>query len=318
MGEGVGPDDRLVRLDDHAGDLAHEPAGLGNFLRDDLGVRPVEILAGAKAHHDLFHRGVARPLPDPVDGALHLAGALHHGGQRVGDSHAEVIVTVHGDHGLFDVGHVLPDAPDESAELLRRGVAHGVGDVDGRRARLDRGLQHLVEVLDVRARCVHGRELDVLHVATGARHHFNGPLAGLFPREAELVLEMDVRRRDERVDADLGRALQGFPGAVNVLRARAGQAADCRAFHFLRDAPHGLKVARRAVRESGLDDVYAEPRQLFGHHQLLVRVHGRAGRLLAVPERRVEDADQTTHLIPSARRAPVPVPGYDGPSGAPG
>src|SRR5256712_4614473 len=47
VGEGIGPDNRLVRLDDHAGDLAHEPAGLDDLLRDDPGIRPVEVLAGA-------------------------------------------------------------------------------------------------------------------------------------------------------------------------------------------------------------------------------------------------------------------------------
>src|SRR5881397_3545881 len=44
-----------------------------------------------------------------------------------------------------------------------------------------------------------------------------------------------------------------------------------------------------AVRKASLDDVHAEPGQLLGHHQLLVGIHRRAGRLLAVPERRVED-----------------------------
>ena len=236
------------------------------------------------------------------------------------------------DYGLLDVVHVLADAADEPSELLRGGIAHSIGNVDSRRARHDHGLQHFVQVLRIRPRRVHGRELHVLHIATRARHHLHGALQGFLSGQPELVLEVDVRRRDEGMDADLGRALQGFPGAVDVLRARAGKATDRGALHFLRDAPHSLEIARRAVRKASLDDVHAEPGQLLGHHQLLVGIHRRAGRLLAVPERRVEDTDQTTHLkipttppltypLPRGERGGVrgvPVPGCDGPSGASG
>ena len=52
---------------------------------------------------------------------------------------------------------------------------------------------------------------------------------------------------------------------------------------------HRLEVARRGDREAGLDHVDAEPRELLGDLQLLLRVQRDPGRLLAVAQRRVED-----------------------------
>ena len=56
-----------------------------------------------------------------------------------------------------------------------------------------------------------------------------------------------------------------------------------------RDRLHRLEVARRGDREAGLDHVDAEPRELLGDLQLLLRVQRDARRLLAVAQRRVED-----------------------------
>ena len=45
-------------------------------------------------HHQLLQGGIAGPLPDPVDRALELAGAVLHGLQEVGDSQTQVVVAV--------------------------------------------------------------------------------------------------------------------------------------------------------------------------------------------------------------------------------
>ena len=119
--------------------------------------------AGLERHDHLFQRGVARPLADAVDRDLDLSRAVAHAGQRVGRGHAQVVVAVHRDDGPVDVGHVLDDAPDQGAELVRRGVAGGVGDVDHRRAGGDDGLQHPVEVLRIGATGILGVVLHVLH-----------------------------------------------------------------------------------------------------------------------------------------------------------
>ena len=53
---------------------------------------------------------------------------------------------------------------------------------------------------------------------------------------------------------------------------------------------HGVEVAVGRDREPRLDDVDAEAIELARQAQLLARGHAEAGRLLAVAQRRVEDA----------------------------
>src|SRR5581483_914743 len=57
------------------------------------------------------------------------------------------------------------------------------------------------------------------------------------------------------------------------------------------DASYGLEVARRGGGEAGLDDVHAEALELARDRELLLDVHRASGRLLAVAQGGVEDAD---------------------------
>ena len=59
--------------------------------------------------------------------------------------------------------------------------------------------------------------------------------------------------------------------------------------HRLRDRLDGLEVALARDREPGLDHVDPEARELLGDLELLAHVERDAGRLLAVPQGRVED-----------------------------
>ena len=89
VGERVGADHGLVRLDGEAGQVAHEPAG----GRDLVGLDPareVRELGGPRAegHDDLLERRVAGPLAEAVDRDLHLPRAGLDGGERVGGGEA--------------------------------------------------------------------------------------------------------------------------------------------------------------------------------------------------------------------------------------
>ena len=80
-----------------------------------------------------------------------------------------------------------------------------------------------------------------------------------------------------------------FPCPVDVLEAGAGQAGDRGPAHALGDRLDGVEIALARDREPRLDDVGTEARQLLGDLELLAHVQRDAGRLLAVPQRRVED-----------------------------
>ena len=139
--EGVLPHDGLIGLHGEAGVLADEAAGADDVRRVDVGGQVVGVAAGADCHDHLLQGGVTGALADAVDGALDLPCPGAHRGEAVRHREPEVVVAVHRDYRLVDVADVLVDARDELVELLRRGVAHGVGNVDRRRARVDGGFE---------------------------------------------------------------------------------------------------------------------------------------------------------------------------------
>ena len=100
-----------------------------------------------------------------------------------------------------------------------------------------------------------------------------------------------------------------LPGPVDVLEPGAGQAGDDRALHRLGDGLDRLEVAVAGDREPGLDDVDPEARELVGDLELLADVERDAGRLLAVPQGRVEDQD-LVHRGPSSLVCRVRVVGF--------
>ena len=110
--------------------------------------------------------------------------------------------------------------------------------------------------------------------------------------DPQLVLEVDVARRDEDVEVrpfgDLDRLDR--PLRVAVLAAREGGDRDPAA-GLLGDPANRLEVAGRGGREAGLDHVDLEPGQLAGDLQLLRGGQPGAGRLLPVAKGGVEDAD---------------------------
>src|SRR2546428_710906 len=70
------------------------------------------------------------------------------------------------------------------------------------------------------------------------------------------------------------------------------------------DAAHGLLNPLRRARDPRFDHCHAEGFELAGEPQLRLRRHGVARRLLAVPQRGVEDDDVSPH---GDRSAPFPI-----------
>src|SRR5262249_22267237 len=101
----------------------------------------------------------------------------------------------------------------------------------------------------------------------------------------------EVRGGEEDVDAGASSWPEGGPGAFDVAGDRTGQPGNNRAPHRFGDGADRVEVAFGRNREAGLDDVDAEPFELAGHAQLGGHRHAEAGRLLAVAQGGVEDAD---------------------------
>ncbi len=194
---------------------------------------------------------------------------------------------------------------DQLSELLGDGVADGVRDVERRGPGLDRLGQDHVQELRVGAPGVLGREFHVVAERPGISHHLGDALDDLLPVHLELVLHVDVGGGQEGVDAGMGGALDRLPGLVDVAPTGARQPGNDRdvrlrlalgrVAHLDRDAAHGLQVVRGGGGEAGLDDVHAQAGERAGHFQLFGRGHGRAGRLLAVAQGGVENANVVLH-----------------------
>ena len=93
----------------------------------------------------------------------------------------------------------------------------------------------------------------------------------------------------------VARRFHGLGGAVDVLIDATGQAGDARALDLAGNGFHGLEIAVAGDGEARLDDVHAHARELPRHLEFFADVHGRAGALLAVAQRRVEYQYGFTH-----------------------
>ncbi len=190
-------------------------------------------------------------------------------------------MAVHADHGA--PVDALLEVADRRAELRRHGVADGVGDVDRRRAGVDRGQDDLCEEVQFRACRVLGAELHVLAVALGTSDALLRSAHDLLLGHLELELAVDGRGCQEDVDAWPLGVFERLPGAVDVGVGTARQAGDHWAFDLARHCAYSLKVAWRGDRKAGLDDIDTQILQRVRDFQLLGEVHAAARALLAVP-----------------------------------
>ena len=289
VGEGVGPDHRLVGLHGKAGDAGHQARAMDDLGGVDAGVAGEVVLTGAHRHDDLLQGGVAGAFPQAVDGALHLAGTIAYRGQGVGDGQAEVVVAVDGEDRLIGIGNALDEPTDEVAELVGHAVAHRIGDVDRARPGLDHRLQDPAEKIGLGTAGVFRGELNVIGVASRPFDGMHRLLHHLVRGHAQLALHVDGRGGDKGVNTRRLGPGEGLAGDVNILVQGPGQAADRAVLDSRRHGLDGLEVPRAGRGETGLDDIDPELFQGLGDAHLLLLGHGGPGALLAVPEGGIED-----------------------------
>ena len=301
MAEGIVADDRLVRLHDDAGQAADQSRGLVDLRGIDAGRRVKDVGTHPQRHHDLLQGGVARALPDPVDRALHLPGAVGDRRKRIGHRQPEIIMTVHADDGSMDVGHALHHPMDQPPELLGDREADGIRDIHRRGTRLDDRLDHLVEKRRLGARGVLRGELDVAAEALGIPHGPHRLPQDFLARLAQLVLAVNRGGRQEDVDPLLLRRRKRGRRGVDIGGQRAGQGRDRRPLHGPGDHPNRLRITGRGDRESAFNDIDPQPRELLGDLHLLGGRQARPRTLFPIPQRGVENRDASRHVQTSLR-----------------
>src|SRR5437763_3080472 len=301
VGEGVLPDHRLVARDVESRRSRHHPARRAELLRTDARAQAEEVVARAQRHHHFLERTVPGALADPVDGALHLPRPRLERRQAVGYRHAEIVMAVDAEHHAVDAADLGAQVLDDGGEVRRHRVPDGVGDVDGRGARLDGALHHFDEEVRLRACRVLGGELHVVAALARVLDGAGGDADHFRLRHPQLVLAVDRARGEEDVDPTARRGRQRLEDGVDVRPVRARERADDGALHLPGDRFHGLEIAWRRDGKSDFHHVHAERRESLRHLHLLREVHAPAWGLLTVAQRGVE------HDHPVARLVPVPV-----------
>ena len=236
-------------------------------------------------------------LADAVDRALDLPDAVFQGGQRIGDGNTEIVVTVNGNDNILEALHLVEQISNQCAELLGQGITHRVRNVDRRRSRGDHRFDHIAEVIPVRPRGIHRGKLDVGRVAPGMSDGGPGLFQSLISRLFQLILQVNVRRGHEGMNARVGRLLDGLPGAVDIVRICPGKTRNLATPDLPGDLLDGKEIPLRGNGKSGLDDIHTQFFQLSCDAEFFLQVHAAPRRLLAVSERRVEDQDSFALLF---------------------
>jgi hypothetical protein len=128
-------------------------------------------------------------------------------------------------------------------------------------------------------------------------HAVDYRLVHLLGLHLELVLHVQRRCGDHRVDARPFGVPERFPGTIDIAAGRPGEPGDARILDELRDFAHGLEIAVGGDRKAGLDHVDAHLLEQQRDLDLLVEVHRCARRLLPVAQGGVENDDAIRGLL---------------------
>src|SRR3989304_5266228 len=179
-------------------------------------------------------------------------------------------VAVHGEDPLVQRGDFFLEAADAVRHLLGSRIPHGIGDVDRLRPCFHDRLDSPAQEVEVRPRGILGGELHVGTEGAGILDRVHAPLENLFPIGTELLLDVDVRRAEERVDPRALGALDGLPQGVDVLLDRPRKPGHNGSLDFPGDRLDGLEIPRGGGGEPRLDDVHPQRRELPGDLDLLL------------------------------------------------
>jgi hypothetical protein len=202
---------------------------------------------------------------------------------------------MNGPDRLVGVGDALAQVTDERSVQLRHCVTHGVRNVERCGPLGDCRFKNAAQEIRLGAITIFRRELDVARELAREADRESRLLVDLLRRHAQLLLHVQGARRDEEVDAGRMASLQCLGGARDVAIIGPSEGTHDTVFDGVRYRLDAVEVTVRRCSEAGFDHVHAQPLELARDAQLLILGHGRAGRLLAVTQRRVEDDQLVSH-----------------------
>ena len=234
MGEGITSHDGLVGLYRHVHQAGHQTARRIYLLRIDIGIDADSFMA-FKNHGHFFERGIPRTLTDTVNGDFRLAGTVHDSRNRIGSSHAQVIMAMCGQDSLAGrkTVHMFHQIFDFGPELLRQAISRRVGNVHHRRTGLYHGIHHTGQIFIVRTPRILCIELHVLHITFGILHGSHGTLDDFLTVGIELIFNMGIRSPYAGMYPLVFGSLQSLGCHIDIFLHRTGQRTNRRPCHCL-------------------------------------------------------------------------------------
>jgi DNA-binding transcriptional LysR family regulator len=302
VSEGVGADHGFIGRDGDSRDRREQAAGGIDFLEADIRRGTETALADVKRYCDFFERGITCAFTDSVDGAFHLAGSRADCGQRIRNGEAEIVVAVRAVNDFWICSEPRADSAKHFAVFIGRGVADGVWKIDDFGACFGSGFRHFAEVFDIAAACVFGGEFHFFRVLATKTHHLAYLSEGFVTLDAQLVLQVEIGGGKKNMKPGVHSRLDGAEGGVNIFLTGSRERRHFTIADFAGDGADSLQIPGRCDGKSRFDDVDAELFELASQAKLFIPVHRKAGGLLAVAQRCVEDVDRV-HLRSYTRQS---------------
>ena len=253
--EGTGADNCFVGRNRHVANLADGLAGAPDFVVINAGVHVHDVFAHFDRHDHFFQRTVTRAFTYTVHRAFYLTCASVDGGDSITHGQTQIIVGVDGDNCFINIWHAVIQAGDDVGELKRHGVADGVRDVDGFRARVDGGFHNARQVFDWRTARIFTGEFNVIGIVACALNHVDRALNHLIQRAAQFGCDVHRRGGNKGVDTERFGDLQRLGGDVDVFLYAACQGTDAAVFNGARNGLYGFEITRGRDRETDLHHV---------------------------------------------------------------
>src|SRR5919108_1318356 len=176
----------------------------------------------------------------------------------------------------------------QGAKLRWNRVSSRIRHIDDLRSYANHFAEHLQQKIRVAARRILGREFDVVSELLGVAYSLHRRFHDLLPRHSQFVLQMDIGRGDERMDAGVPGMFDGLQSPVDIRFLGARETDYPRTTDFFAHSSHRVEIAVRRGGKARFDHIDAELFQLPGNDYFLFDRHARAGRLLAVTQGRIE------------------------------
>src|SRR5574344_2440422 len=154
------------------------------------------MLMALEYHGNFLERSITGTFTDTVDGHLHLSGTVKYTLQRIGSSHAQVVMTVGRDTRLVYAVHVVHQILDLGTVFIRQTITSAIGDIHHCGTRLDDGVHHAGEIFIVCTSGILSIELHIFHVLFGILYGSHGTFNDFLTVGVEFILDMRVTCTD--------------------------------------------------------------------------------------------------------------------------